>query len=328
MKLPFFIIFLFLTVLFSCKKPEVDTNQEFFGWQVIRKEDALFDLELSKSGSKIFLLEPFFRINISEDNGASWENSFTNIDYYLSTSLAINEDKISMVAAEKGKIAISTQGEINGSNFWYSVDLDTAFNNLSVYNFDNHYWVLGTNSIRSKIYHLVFPSHTFLTSYINVPNLKKVKFIDSQYGWIFGENYIFHSNNSGYSWSEQLFMENTEFTSIDFLDLNNGWICTENGEILSTTNKGETWETIYSSPDYNFYSIEFINENKGWVGGYDKKNNDSDFGGILLYTEDGGMTWLKHPMKVEVIYEIVFVDENNGFALGNFSLMQTKTGGH
>ena len=70
---------------------------------------------------------------------------------------------------------------------------------------------------------------------------------------------------------------------IFMVDVQTGYACSGDGQIVKTTDGGTNWFNIRQ--DFNYFrSVEFINTQKGFVGSF----NASD---ILIKTEDGGVTW-------------------------------------
>src|ERR1700682_2437522 len=54
-------------------------------------------------------------------------------------------------------------------------------------------------------------------------------------------------------------------------------------------------------------AVFFVDAKRGWVGGD---------GGLLSYTEDGGVTWVERPLGTEqAINDIYFVGKDTGFVL-------------
>jgi len=166
-----------------------------------------------------------------------------------------------------------------------------------------------------------------------------VNFVDDNNGWAVGyAGLILHTEDGGNNWVVQNWSGSGNVYSIlrkvQFIDLYNGWICgeavingTEYGVVLHTTNGGKswniqfTWEGIYEYQE--LYAIYFINATHGWVGGEVK---------TLFYTVDGGLNWIKKdlpqpPWLGTVIFDIKFVDQNNGFMSGGEGIWHTNDGG-
>jgi len=175
-----------------------------------------------------------------------------------------------------------------------------------------------------------------------------------------GNNWIYvGSLNLGQSVSA------SEFT---FLNENLGYATTGGpygGQVLKTLNGGVTWipsNNGYNIIDEGINSISFINENTGFIsGGYNQRkvlktidggvtwkevlnekfgqiqflNNQVGYahrighsGGRMYKTIDGGNTWNINIDVDENIKSFHFLDENNGYFVGDNGLMyKTKNGG-
>jgi len=75
---------------------------------------------------------------------------------------------------------------------------------------------------------------------------------------------------------------------------------------VNTINLRGQWEILNEGINLWSSSVDFIDEDIGWMAG-----------GILLKTDDGGLTWNVIPVNNEWSIEIVdFIDELNGWAYG------------
>ncbi len=135
-------------------------------------------------------------------------------------------------------------------------------------------------------------------------------FIDSIHGWGTGNNKIIHTQNGGNSWSLQ-FESNDPFfgqqyRDIFFIDENHGWVVGYD-TVLITSNGGGLWQAV----DIDLWlprSVFFINHNVGWIAGGEGK---------IIKTTDGGFTWALKPTSSDgELKDIIFTDQNNGWAAG------------
>ena len=108
---------------------------------------------------------------------------------------------------------------------------------------------------------------------------------------------LYVTHNGGASWSSTAFLStslylsaglNATISTIEFIDMNHGWIVNDQGKLLYATNDGgQHWTAI--SPGTNFESgfcISFVSSALGWA--LDRSANSSS---PLIKTEDGGHTW-------------------------------------
>lgn len=94
-------------------------------------------------------------------------------------------------------------------------------------------------------------------------------FIDDLNGWITGLNDIFITKDGGKSWKKIKIKTNADFTNINFLNSQIGYIVgkvriksNENSEIWKTENGGETWVKVFQDSNLqNPFSILSVSEN-------------------------------------------------------------------
>ena len=145
-------------------------------------------------------------------------------------------------------------------------------------------------------------------------------FIDVNNGWLLSggpdnspPHKIMKTTDGGANWFVQ-YTDDTSggFTSLQFTDLNNGWVSGDEGKILKTTDGGSNWTSITNAGinGYDAFSLFFLDENIGWIG------SESEGGGnyIVVHTADGGANWVTQDVPAtEEIYSIFFWDINNGW---------------
>lgn len=166
--------------------------------------------------------------------------------------------------------------------------------------------------------------------YPTLKNLHDVHFNSEEEGWITGNGNgcaIMYTNDAGVTWETQLSGQEAAYTSLFFIDENEGWAggwkC-----IWHTTDKGNTWES-QAMPDVSsiIEDVFFINHNIGWAVG--ERNT-------ILKTIDGGKSWNVKEYSFSSkkrFYSICFYNELNGFVVGGRSyddygvIMKTINGG-
>jgi photosystem II stability/assembly factor-like uncharacterized protein len=98
-----------------------------------------------------------------------------------------------------------------------------------------------------------------------------------------------------------------------------GYLCGDAGIFLKTTNRGNSWTTSVIGPS-NFAFIYFVNESIGLA--------TTEYTGQIWKTTDAGITWnLKQIIGNYSIWQIHFVDENNGWVVGEFGTIAHTTNG-
>ena len=178
-------------------------------------------------------------------------------------------------------------------------------------------------------------------------DLKKIKFIDENYGVAFGgHKSLFKTYNGGHDWenielnyygsnentdstSEQSFVllgkDSLIVTIYDFRDTTNFYYTSS-----STIDGGKTWEQGGIIP-YNAGEPYFLNMNDGWLAGR-HKTDASAFNDIIFHTTDGGKTWETQLDTFLLPYHglkgIYFSNNNDGIAWGEgYKIWLTADGG-
>lgn len=244
--------------------------------------------------------------------GSGWYHQSPGTDYTI-RAIDFVDTEIGWASGSAWEILHTT----NGGDTWYPQDYQQpyphSFNDVDF--IDNQTgWVVG-----SKILHTEDGGENWeeQQSYYEY-TLNGVFFIDENKGWavggyvdFYGSNHrrvIEYTNNGGENWYGQLVdYYEKPFSSVHFVDENNGWAVGGSGAILHTNDGGDNWEEQTSGTSSGLSSVFFINQNKGWCVGDD----------ALLYTYDGGDNWNMQTSGTNASLESVcFVDENTGWIVG------------
>jgi photosystem II stability/assembly factor-like uncharacterized protein len=158
-------------------------------------------------------------------------------------------------------------------------------------------------------------------------NIKGIDFIDDSTGWVTSYDIanlgkIYKTTNGGISWVEQ-YSGNFNPSRIQAINSNVVYAGDDFGSLIKTVNGGNSWQKNILLPNpYQFY---FINENVGWY-----KNlwmNPT----VFNKTTDGGATWVTLFQSTDQRYsdlkDIYFIDNQNGWAVGNYIALYTADGG-
>lgn len=134
--------------------------------------------------------------------------------------------------------------------------------------------------------------------------------VDENLGWITGEEgTILSTTDGGNSWSEQSSHTSEDLEDVFFADSQTGYACGYY-TMIKTTDGGATWSEI--SNETYFTDLNFLGTQIGWATSYY---------GNLYSTDDGGTTWTEHEMDADYLSKVLFLDENNGWAIGTGSRM-------
>lgn len=171
---------------------------------------------------------------------------------------------------------------------------------------------------------------------------------DAQNAWICAPNQILHSGDGGDSWQVQLTDSNQSFMKLDFVSEMNGWAIGGHTNVLRTTNGGNSW-TPYGGATYGLLrDVSFGDSLHGWIIGYDSFAAQSTDGGInwtahwinypqtwtavecvdslccwlgnpagdVIYSQNGGATWMTIHVMDQSISDICFVSRSEGWVIG------------
>lgn len=179
-----------------------------------------------------------------------------------------------------------------------------------------------------------------LTSILtNIDNQRfdDVFFLNDNIGWAANGAYaaIYKTVDGGATWTLQL-SENSDilpgnyyFRNVEFLDENIGFVGTLNGKFLKTVDGGNNWTEVT-----NFTTNPLA------ICGIDAVGSSTVYGcgayfmpAYIIKSVDSGTTWTYIDMSsyANALVEILFVDENIGYAAGNDDsggvILKTTDGG-
>ena len=144
-----------------------------------------------------------------------------------------------------------------------------------------------------------------------------VDFIDEHTGWVVGsDGVIAKSTDGGESWDLQESGTADRFNSVFALNERRVWAVGLKGVIAQTKDGGESWESKYYTVGIStaHRAVTFIDSIKGWIAG-DYMAEDG-IKGFILYTDDGGESWVELSHHEVAIGDVTFVNEDEGWALG------------
>jgi photosystem II stability/assembly factor-like uncharacterized protein len=144
--------------------------------------------------------------------------------------------------------------------------------------------------------------------------LKSVLFVNSQTGFVCGENNtLLKTMNGGNNWQTKLPSSDTTLNTLFFIDQNTGWSAGSLGTIYKTTNCGDNWMSQSLLDSFPIWSIFFANDNTGWM-----------CPGAVFKTTNGGNNWnLQNcPGGNRTLF---FVNPTTGFAAGFFGMVYKTT---
>ena len=145
---------------------------------------------------------------------------------------------------------------------------------------------------------------------------------------------ILVTSDGGFTWTRAETGTDRAIFKLDFADARNGWAVGQEGLIMHTTDGGKTWARQNSNTVAYLFGVDFRDKDHGFAVG-DKS--------LLLETRDGGAKWVvrklpnqaREQMSAEeavvsqdpVLYDIKFLDDRNGWIVGEFGKISYTTDG-
>jgi photosystem II stability/assembly factor-like uncharacterized protein len=115
-----------------------------------------------------------------------------------------------------------------------------------------------------------------------------VQFVDSLTGLAAGlSGVIFKTMDGGVTWNLKSQGESVWFRGLAFPDSATAIAVGWEGVILRSSDRGETWAKVYGDSLMSLYAVRFFDHKIGLA-----------VGGSVLYTNDGGIRWLRIPTIV------------------------------
>ncbi|MGB7923425.1 MAG: YCF48-related protein [Pyrinomonadaceae bacterium] len=224
----------------------------------------------------------------STDGGRNWNilNSGIGVQLY---DLEMFSDKVGLGVSEGGYVFKT----VNGGARWEVSKV--AAESLKAISFvDQNFAVVGGSG--GSVFKTTDGGQTWESiGYPRLPHslpVEDVEFINRDVGWVTGLDYdygtpasTYRTTDGGATWSPRISTSVGTGATVEFADLNHGWLMSLGGLGQRTIDGGATWEQMelppyFTSPQVN--DLRFANENEGWaVGAY----------GYLAHTVDGGRNW-------------------------------------
>jgi photosystem II stability/assembly factor-like uncharacterized protein len=297
---PFFISFLIVLLLHSCKKKDNQIERTFTpgpadtlnGWSRIATGTIIWDV-VFESASKGFAVAQS-GIYKSVDSGKTWQkipdttnfqyfnimqvspttlfaNNQLNIIYSFDGGNTWSRNGVSNTTKAKDLFFVSNStGYITSRNALYKTT-DTGKTWQTVINGDaNGFWFFNSmravSIVNKRAYRTGWTSgYEFLESFTAGDNIyHMMDFVDNLNGWFANENTLYKTVDGGVTWS--LVHRSDKIKDIDFVSPSTGFYCTAT-EIYKTTDSGSTWTRICKIRSGDFTEIFFLDENTGWANG-------------------------------------------------------------
>lgn len=216
----------------------------------------------------------------TEDGGNNWDpisagynEDFTAIDFF--------QPNFGVIVGSNGSILTST----NRGSSW-SVE-DIGQQELWTVDIHNDYGAIGGEGTSVLFSDLSFASVPDGWTQISSPatyDLRDVGFLNSNQGFIGGQQEFYSTNDGGLTWQTSNFQYGVQ--DIEVVDNVIYVAATNESRIFRSQDAGASWDLLYSEQgNFNGYfsKLEFVDVDHGWalIPGGDK----------FIYTADGGQTW-------------------------------------
>jgi photosystem II stability/assembly factor-like uncharacterized protein len=179
--------------------------------------------------------------------------------------------------------------------------------------------------------------------------LAGLRFADREHGWVYGEmGALFATSDGGSTWTRQRVPTRRLLLGASFLNARTGWLSGGGMTVLKTSDGGASWragtvflpaESVGAQRPKESVRVEteqfesdtrqvggrrlnavwFATPQRGWAVGGE---------GVILATEDGGLTWRPQNSGVgDDLYDVRFFDGAEGWAVGRGGAMLHTTDG-
>lgn len=186
---------------------------------------------------------------------------------------------------------------------------------------------------------------------ITAENVASVFFLDERTGWAAGDapggpsiadlrGLLLATRDGGATWAELKGPsgEGVPFALNDvwFLGPKRGWAAggsLENADeidvLLRTADGGVTWDRVRTGAGQYHRAVQFASPERGWVVGITFDTDTGEYGpSKIVGTADGGATWAPQLTLDRSLFDLVFVDEKTGWAVGDYgAIFATADGG-
>lgn len=293
MKRTYFPSSLLLAAIFLITSLSLAQQEERSSQPQLTRDHSLFPLQSTRIWTEVHPLIP--RIDY-------WGVDFVNAD----TGWAVGEG---------GAIIKTTNG---GQKWiWYESGVENTLRTIASVNNGQRVIAAGDGGIilisenAGETWN-VLPSGT-------TDNIWNVQMVTNVIGWMVGEGgTALKTTDGGLTWTQQpMPYPNLSYWDVSFVSINIGYISCPSGVVIKTTNGGGNWVTQLAGDTRALWTIYAIDSLKVCAGG---------FAGKLVYTSNGGNTWIPLQDFGTSYNKITFADSLNGIGAGDGSIRTTDGG--
>lgn len=258
------------------------------------------------SNSTIFICADGGGMRLAQNFSNTYTNPNTGFGLGSNTSIKFADPLNGWVCGDNGRMGKTSDGGntwlYDTANFFtnfYDLAAITAQKAIAVGS--NGEVVTTTNGLQSLSTQVMTSTNT----------LYAIDFPSATTGYIAGSGGVMYKTvNGGSSWTSVNTGITNDITDLRFLNPNVGFFLGQAGYLKKTTNGGSTWTDADPSFVFSpFNAMHWIDEFTGLV---------VDNSGMVARTIDGGQNWaIVDTLCSGNAFEIMFIDANRGFAVGN-----------
>ena len=148
---------------------------------------------------------------------------------------------------------------------------------------------------------------------------QSVDFVDQNTGYLAGVGGVIRkTTDGGNTWNFQNTGTTTNLSSICFVNNDTGFSVGPSNTLLKTTNGGEEWTAIHVNQNVSLRRCYFFDDSTGFAVSYYN----------IIKTTDGGISWITKFTGNQGLYDMKFLDQYSGYAVGdNGIILRTNDGG-
>lgn len=290
---------------------------------------------------KVWVAGKYTSIIYSANFGIDWTDQIPNSKATLFQPSFFNED-IGIVGGSDGTLLRTT----NGGASWEKIPFTTNENFFGASMLTAQTMAIGSAS--GNVFASLDQGANWIPIGQNLGRISDIEVTPNlEAAVVVNESgKIFRTLDGGLQWDEVYNDPSAILLGLDFSTLGQGWACGYFGQILHSTNGGGTWDLVYADDQNQFEDIHFVTPQEGWVvasnftdtiwhtsdgGGswFSEKlpyktfwrsvsftNPDTGWiaggsagAGIILRTNDRGVTWTIDHQSPEVLFGIYAVPQ-------------------
>jgi photosystem II stability/assembly factor-like uncharacterized protein len=261
----------------------------------------------------------------TNDGGTTWEQIFFQSGFVGGTSMYgihFQDSNIGYATGARGRIVKT----IDGGNTWVSHSENyNDFNGIKIFDSGLGFARSGNNYYKTTDFG---DNWSFISSADHYTYCSGFYFVNENIGYSIGggtnsiSGDVFKTLDGGITWNQLNIYVDEGLSSVFFINEDIGFISGgfNQKKVMKTIDGGINWTQVSNQV---FGQIQFVNDLVGYG------NRIGNYYGAMYKTIDGGSTWnISIELEGEDINAFHFIDENNGYFVGDQGLIyKTNDGG-